>query len=387
MLIGGFPAGRLLGFRIRIDYSWFIVLALVTWTFAKWQFPSDLPRLSGSTYLAMGLAGALLLFLSVVLHELAHSVVARSRGIEVAGITLFIFGGVAEMRQEPKRPADEFLLTIVGPLSSLLLSFLFLVAARLLAGWGAGPPAVVADTLATLNLVLAVFNMVPAFPLDGGRVLRAILWRVTGDPGLATRWATWIGRGFGWLLIAYGFFLFMSGVRLAGLWGMLLGWFLTSAATSAARQDALRRALRGVPVGQVLHGPPVYVDGEHSVEELVESYILRLPVTAFPVVSGERVIGVVTVSDVSGLSLDERPVTRVRQIMVPLEKTLMVEADRPLVEVCLGLRAGTRDRFLVLRQDRIVGALSSDDLASWIERAREVGVRPAGSSREEEGQP
>ena len=250
MLMGGFRAGRFLGFRIRIDYSWFIVLALVTWTFARWEFPRDLPGLTAPAYLAMGLSGALLLFLSVLLHELAHSVVARSRGIEVAGITLFIFGGVAEMRQEPRRPLDEFLLTIVGPLSSLALAALFLGLAYLFPALGSEAAGLVAGTLASLNLVLAIFNMVPAFPLDGGRVLRSILWKATGSAGLATKWAAWIGRIFGWMLMAFGLYLFMIGLQLAGVWGILLGWFLSSAAASAARQEALRSSLEGVTVGQ-----------------------------------------------------------------------------------------------------------------------------------------
>lgn len=379
MLTGGFRAGSLLGFRIRIDYSWFIVLALVTWTFARWQFPSDVPRLSGSTYLAMGLSGALLLFLSVLLHELAHSVVARSRGIEVAGITLFIFGGVAEMKQEPERPMDEFLLTIVGPLSSLALSGAFFVLARLFLDWGAEPAAVVSDTLASLNLVLAVFNMVPAFPLDGGRVLRSILWKVSGDAGLATRWATRIGRAFGWLLTAAGFFLFLSGAQLAGVWGMLLGWFLTSAATSAARQDELRRSLHGIPVGRILGEAAVHVDAARSVEDLVEEYILRLPVSAFLVVRAGRVVGVVTVTDASSLSLDARATTPVESIMVRAESVPAVEYDRPLVEVLLGLRGGSHDRVLVVRYGQVVGVLSAQDVMSCVERARDLGVRAEGS--------
>jgi Zn-dependent protease/CBS domain-containing protein len=368
MRLGGFPAGRLLGFRIRIDYSWFVVLILVTWTFSTWQFPVDLPGLSRIAYLGMGFTGALLLFLSVLLHELAHSVVARSRGIEVEGITLFIFGGVAEMRKEPDRALDEFLLTIVGPLSSLALAGIFVALARLFSFAGLAPAAVVAGTLAMLNLVLAVFNMVPAFPLDGGRVLRAVLWRVTGDPYRATRWATWVGRGFGWLLIGYGFFLFVSGIQFAGVWGIFLGWFLSGAATSAAEQNELKHALQGVTVGRVISGPAVFVPGDLTGEELVDRYFLRYPATAFPVVRGRSLVGVVATGDVSRLSLDERATTYLFDLMAPIEEVPVVEADRSLVDLVLAVGAGNHDRLVVVRDGEVLGAVTSEDITNWVSR-------------------
>jgi Zn-dependent protease/CBS domain-containing protein len=368
MRLGGFRAGHLLGFRIRIDYSWFVVLVLVTWTFSSWQFPEDLPGLSRIAYLGMGFSGALLLFLSVLLHELAHSVVARSRGIEVEGITLFIFGGVAEMRKEPDRALDEFLLTIVGPVSSLALAGIFVALARLCSALGLAPAAVVAATLAMLNLVLAIFNMVPAFPLDGGRVLRAVLWRLTGDPYRATRWATWVGRGFGWLLIAYGVFLFVSGIQFAGVWGIFLGWFLSSAATSAAEQNQLKHDLQGATVGSVISGPAVFVPGDLTGEDLVDRYFLRYPATAFPVVRGRSLVGVVAVGDVSRLSLDQRATTFLFDLMVPMDDVPVVEADRPLVDLALVVRAGNHDRLMVVRDGEVLGAVTAEDIANWVSR-------------------
>ena len=365
MRLGGFRAGRLLGFRIRIDYSWFVVLVLVTWTFASWQFPDDLPGLSRVAYLAMGLTGALLLFLSVLLHELAHSVVARSRGIAVDGITLFIFGGVAEMRQEPERALDEFLLTIVGPLSSLGIAGIFLALARAFETLGMAPAAVIAGTLAMLNLVLAIFNMVPAFPLDGGRVLRSILWRITGDPYRATRWSTWVGRAFGWLLIAYGVFLFANDIQFAGVWGIFLGWFLSSAAASASEQNELKNSLKGAVVGQVISGPAVFVPGDLTAEELVERYFMRYPATAFPVVRGRSLVGVVTVADVSSLSLDERAEKSLFAVMQPIEEVPAVDSDRPLVEIVLAVRSGNHDRMMVIRDGEVLGALTADDILDW----------------------
>ena len=377
MRLGGFRAGRLLGFRIRIDYSWFVVLVLVTWTFASWQFPEDLPGLSRTAYLAMGLSGALLLFLSVLLHELAHSVVARSRGIVVSGITLFIFGGVAEMTREPERAGDEFLLTIVGPLSSLALAGIFLTIAGGLETLGLRPARVVSETVAMLNLVLALFNMVPAFPLDGGRVLRAVLWCLTGDPYRATRWATWVGRGFGWLLILYGLVLFLGGAQFAGVWGIFLGWFLSGAATSAAHQNELKRSLEGVDVGRVVQGPPVFVPGGLTGEELVERYFLPYPARAFPVLRDRTIVGVVAMADVAGLSLDERAEATVFDLMTGLADVPVVQADRSLLEVVVAVRSGRYDRMMVVRDAEVLGALIAEDVVEWVSRhASDRGPRP-----------
>jgi CBS domain-containing protein len=272
------------------------------------------------------------------------------------------------MRKEPDRALDEFLLTIVGPLSSLALAGIFVALARLFSFAGLAPAAVVAGTLAMLNLVLAVFNMVPAFPLDGGRVLRAVLWRVTGDPYRATRWATWVGRGFGWLLIGYGFFLFVSGIQFAGVWGIFLGWFLSGAATSAAEQNELKHALQGVTVGRVISGPAVFVPGDLTGEELVDRYFLRYPATAFPVVRGRSLVGVVATGDVSRLSLDERATTYLFDLMAPIEEVPVVEADRSLVDLVLAVGAGNHDRLVVVRDGEVLGAVTSEDITNWVSR-------------------
>lgn len=245
MMLGGIEVARIFGIRLRLDWSWFAVLVLLTWTFAKFDFPIRQPGWEAPTYWALGFAAAILLFVSVLVHELAHALMAQARGIPVARITLFIFGGVAEMRMEAQRPIDEFALTIVGPLASLGMSGIFWVAARI--AWAADWPALVllGSTLASLNLILAIFNMVPAFPLDGGRVLRSLLWSLTGDIARATRWAAWSGRLFGWALIAIGAWLFVGGNRMAGLWAAFLGWFLAGAARSALAHNRRRQAFDG----------------------------------------------------------------------------------------------------------------------------------------------
>jgi Zn-dependent protease/CBS domain-containing protein len=383
-MLGGFDVGRWLGFRVRVDVSWFVVLALVTWTFAAWELPSRLPGLSPAAYLALGLAGALLLFLSVLLHELSHSYVARARGVEVQGITLFIFGGVAEMTSEARTPGDEMALTAAGPLASVALAGVFALLARLFGAIGVPSAATLAGVLATLNLVLACFNLVPAFPLDGGRILRAAIWKLTGNPGLATRWATGIGRAFGWLLISAGLLLFLASFRLAGLhgaqlsglWMMLLGWFLNSAASSSARYERVRRGLEGVAVASALRGRPPPLPAGLSVQDLVRTLLLVTDAGGFPVYDGDELAGAVTAQDVSNVPPERRTATSVREIMRPAAEIRSVPHDAPLADVVAVMRASGRDRVFVVRGGALLGVLTLRDVSRWLERVRELGLKP-----------
>ena len=386
MMLGGFGLGKWFGIKVRIDVSWFIVFALVTWTFAMWELPVKLPGMERLTYLVLGVVGALLLFLSVLLHELAHSVVARSRGIAVQGITLFIFGGVAEMSMEARTPGDEFALTVAGPLASLTLAALFGLLSR--AGWAFGFEAAgaLAGTLAFLNLVLAVFNMIPAVPLDGGRILRASIWKISGDLSLATRWATFIGRAFGWSLIGFGLALIfasfqslsLQGARLSGIWMILLGWFLTSAASAAARSERFRSRLEGVPVARVLRGQRITVPEAMSVQELVRSLLLLGDSGGFPVERRGRIVGAITPADVAGVRPEHRREIPLLEVMVPIEEVAGVDENAPLAEVMNGLRAQGSDRVFVTRDGEILGLLTLQDVSRWIERTRELGLDPAG---------
>lgn len=385
MMFGSFGVGSWLGIRIRIDVSWFIVFALVTWTFAVWELPVKLPGMGASFYLFLGVIGALLLFLSVLLHELAHSVVARSRGIPVQGITLFIFGGVAEMSMEPRTPGDEFVLTVAGPLASLTLAALFGLLSR--AGWSLGIEAVgaLAGTLAFLNLVLAVFNMIPAFPLDGGRVLRAAIWRITGNLGLATRWAAFVGRAFGWLLIGFGLALIfvsfqshgLQGTRISGVWMILLGWFLNSAAAAAARSERFQSRLGKVPVSRALRGARITVPETMSVQELVRSLLLTNDAGGFPVERRGRIVGAVTPADVAGVRPEQRREIPLLEVMLPVEEVAGVDENVSLAEVTASLRARGADRVFVTREDEILGVLTLQDVSRWIERTRELGLDAA----------
>lgn len=372
MRLGGFEAGRVFGFRLRLDWSWFVVLVLLTWTFATFDFPFRAPGLVPELYWLLGLAAALLLFASVLVHELAHALVARRRGIPVERITLFIFGGVAEMRMEARRPADEFVLTIVGPLASLGLAGLFWGLGRAVGTAGAEAAGLLSMTLARLNLILAVFNMVPAFPLDGGRVLRSILWQLTGSLSRATRWAAGVGRLFGWLLIAWGAWLFVGAdARLAGAWAIFLGWFLARAASSAVQRNrlrGLRSTLEAYPVTAALGPEEPPVSAGATVAELIRESLLRAPGDARLVVREGRPIGAVTLEDAGTVPEASRDEVPVLEVMTPLEELVRLDGAVSLADAADALGRGEGKPLLIGTPGGGLDVLTTSDVERWIER-------------------
>jgi Zn-dependent protease len=294
------------GFAVRLDPSWFIMAALWTSSLATQMFPASIGGLPRSIYWGMGVAGTLGLFASVVVHELAHSLVARRFGIGMRGITLFIFGGVAEMGGEPPSPKAEFLVAAAGPVMSLGIGLAGLGVSALgrLGGWPATPMAVL-GYLAWANLVLALFNMVPAFPLDGGRILRSILWRWKGSLRWATLISSRIGTGFGFLLIAGGLLLVIQG-NWSGLYLFLLGLFVRNAAQMSYQQLLLRRAFEGEPVSRFMQPNPVTVPRQISVAELVQDFVYRYHHKLYPVLDDSgRLIGCVTTRQIKDMPKDE----------------------------------------------------------------------------------
>ena len=267
---------KLFGFAVRIDISWLVILVLVVWSLAAGVFPAQYKGLPSAAYLAMGLAGAFALFASIVFHELSHSLVARRFGLPIRGITLFLFGGVAEMAGEPPSAKAEFFMAAAGPLSSVVLALAFLGVSFV--GADSNWPAPVVGVLrwaALINGMLAVFNLIPGVPLDGGRILRSILWHLQGDLRRATRIAATVGAGFGMLLIAMGFVNLLFAQPLGGLWWILIGMFLRGAARQSYRQVVIRQSLRGEPVSRFMNPDPVAVAPHVSIEDLVENYIYR----------------------------------------------------------------------------------------------------------------
>ncbi len=373
MILGGVEVTRLFGIRLRLDWSWFAVLALLTWTFATFDFPFRAPGMETVTYWILGFAAALLLFVSVLVHELAHALVARARGIPVERITLFIFGGVAEMRMEAQRPIDEFVLTIVGPLASLALAGVFSLIAFVATGSDA--LLLLAATLAQLNLILAVFNMVPAFPLDGGRVLRSILWRLTGNLTTATTWAANIGRLFAWALMGLGVWLFLAGRSIAGLWAVFLGWFLATAATRAMEHNQVRKlrdSLDQFAVAVVLSESQPPVSARMSIAEFVES-ALHATAGSFLVERDGELIGTVTVEAAGEVPLDRRHDIPILEVMTPLSESPRISADTPLPQAADLLR-GFGDRPAIVEADgQLPRTIQMTDILRWVDRLQALG--------------
>ena len=378
-LFGSFRIGRWFGFPIRIDYSWFPIAALVIWTFTTREFPRALPFYPSSTYLVMGTAAAILFFLSVLLHELGHALAGRARGVEVEHITLFIFGGIAQARDEARRPLDEFLLTAAGPLASVALAGAFHGARLAAEAWGAPAPAVtVLEFLALLNFVLAIFNMIPGFPLDGGRIFRSIVWAVTGDLARATRWATFGGRLFGGALIALGLFNLSRGQFISGVWAGFIGWFVVNAASSSQRHFELRTLLRRIPVAAVMDPRPRMIEAGLPVDRAISDYFLRGREEAYPVERDGGLIGVVEAQAVSAVPEKARATTPVSAVTRPAEEFPSARPDESLAEALFRIRVQVSS-LLVIENGFVVGVLDPREVGVRVRRLQRLGlVSPEG---------
>jgi Zn-dependent protease len=355
-----------LGFEVKVDLSWLFLAVLVTWTLAEFIFPPSYPGLSPATYWWMGLVGMFGLFFSIVFHELSHSLVAREHGLAMGGITLFVFGGIAEMKDEPAGPRPEFLMAVAGPIASIVLAGAFyslhLAAASL--GWPTWLEGAL-WYLGLINLILAVFNLVPAFPLDGGRMLRAVLWGWKGNLLWATRIAARIGAGFGIFLVVLGALNVITGNYIGGMWWFLIGLFVRGAANMSYQQLVVREAFAGVPVRRVMDENPVSVSPAMSVADL-EDRFYRHRLTAFPVVEDSALVGCATVRDVRQLARERWPATAVRDIMKPCsgDNTIGPEEDALSAFQTMS-RTGNR-RLVVAEGGRLVGTVSMRDMLEFL---------------------
>ena len=364
---------KLLGFQVQIDVSWLIIAVLVTWTLAVGVFPQRFHGLTPATYWIMGAVGACGLFASIVFHEFAHSLVARQFGIEMSGITLFLFGGVAEMREEPRSPKAEFFMAIAGPLSSVVLVVVFWV----LAEWGQAvgwPPPVygVLAYLGWINAILVVFNMVPAFPLDGGRVARSIIWNWNKNFRAATRIVTAIGSGFGLLLIGLGIVSFVLGNFIGGIWWFMIGLFLRNAAQMSYQQVLMREALAGEPLRRFMNPDPITVLPSTSLQELVDHYIYRYHHKLYPVVSDGQLLGCVTLSQVKQIPREEWGMRRVSELMKECDDGNAIDADADAIDALSRMSKGQVSRLMVVKDNKLVGVVSLKDLLGFLSLKMEL---------------
>ncbi|MFO8152369.1 M50 family metallopeptidase [Thioalkalivibrio sp.] len=368
-----FSLFRVLGFEIRANVTWLFLALLVTWSLAAGFFPFVYPDLTPLTYWTMALVGMLGLFFSLLFHELSHSVVARAHGLPVHRITLFLFGGAAEMESEPEEPRVEFRMAIAGPIASVVLGVAFYLLAVAMATVGLPEHvAGVARYLGFINILLAIFNMVPGFPLDGGRVLRAALWQLKGDIRWATRWATRMGQGFGLLLVALGFANFIAGNFVGGMWWFLIGLFVHAAATASYSQLLTQQALAGRTVRRFMTADPVTVPADATVEEFVEEYLYHHNFDRFPVVRGERLVGSIGLSEVRDVPREERDRTRVEDACEERVKENTIEADMKADEALNRMQQSRTGRLMVTEGDRLVGMLVLKDLLRYLDVRSEL---------------
>ncbi len=369
-----FKLFKLFGFTVKADLSWLIIAFLVTWSLAAGLFPYRYKGLAAGTYWVMGVIGALGLFFSIVFHEMVHSLVARRFGLPMKGITLFIFGGVAEMTDEPPNAKAEFSMAIAGPVSSVFLAVFFY--GFYYVGKGSGWPTYVNGILGYLGLIngiLAAFNLVPAFPLDGGRVLRSALWSWKKNIRWATRTSARIGSAFGVALIILGVLSLLSGNLISGIWWFLIGMFLRNAANMSYQQLMTRQALEGEPIKRFMQPNPVTVTPDTSLEDLVDNYIYRYHYKMFPVVEGGRLSGCVTTKQIKEFPRAEWPLHRVSELMHSCSPDNTIGADEDALTALSTMNRTGSSRLIVVEGDQLVGVITLKDMMKFLSLKVELG--------------
>jgi Zn-dependent protease/CBS domain-containing protein len=363
----GIPIGRLSGISIDLDYSWFLIVALLAWTLAVSYFPAEYPGWAGAEYWLIGIVSAVMLFVSVLIHELAHALVARHYGIEVSRITLFLFGGVAQIAAEPSSATEEFWIAIVGPIASFALAaFLweiepFIVSRAALA---------VVRYLAWLNLILALFNLIPGFPLDGGRVFRAIMWRFTGDYHRATVAAATAGRFFGFLMIFWGVWRAFTGDIGGGIWIAIIGWFLESAAASQAQQESLRMMLSGHRVLDAMQRNFIQAPDDVSLQDLIDRGLAPNGARFAIVTSEGSAVGLVTLAAIRDVPRNEWPATTAAHAMIPFKKLATTQPNAVLWSALERMGRDGVNQMPVLEGNGVVGVLSREDILHYLSGLR-----------------
>lgn len=366
------PIGRFGGIEIRIDPSWSFIAFLVAYSFyLTIDFRFDALDTAALVALAGGMA--LIFFASVLLHELAHSWVAVSRGVEVESITLFLFGGATKADLETEEPTDELVIAIVGPLTSFALAGAFWLMALVFGEDSIG--GFVAGHLGWINLALAVFNLVPGFPLDGGRVLRSLIWRRSGDIIRATRTAARGGQLVGYAIIAIGILeIFFLGALVGGLWLVAIGWFLSQAAQASFLQMQMRRVLAEIPASKIMSGGIVEIPGEMSIEQAVDEYFLRHDFNAFPVTVDGNTVGILSMSAVRHIPREDWSWRTVRGEAEPLSEACTVSPTEPLDSVVGKLMSGDLRRVVVVEDGDVIGIVTPQDLSRWLQRSQDLGL-------------
>ena len=390
--MSGFRIGKIFGIEIHIDWSWLLIFGLVSWSLAS-SFGQMHTEWSTQTQWGLALLAATLFFISVLAHELAHSLVAKARGVPVRNITLFMFGGVSNIQREPASPLGELLIAIVGPLTSFLLGFLFLVMGTGSVALGEvnvmnattfisqlGPVNTILLWLGSVNILVGLFNLIPGFPLDGGRIVRSMLWGLTGSLHKATRWASWLGQAVAWTFIFAGMSM-LFGVRIPllgtgfinGIWLIFIGWFLQSAATQSYRKVVLQDILEDIPVRRMMYSDVPVVPANISIDTLIDNYLMKSDNRAFVVFEDDKMVGLVTIDDVRKVSPQSRKLKDVRDVMTPSHKMVVVAPEEEAAEAFHRLQSEDIRQLPVVHENEIVGLLRRKDTIRWLQFQSQLG--------------
>jgi len=363
----------LFGIPVEINYTWFIIFGLVIFTLARGYFPNTDPELSTLSHWLMAVVAAILLFASLLAHELSHSLVAQRNNLPIHGITLFVFGGVAHLEKEPPTPAVEFKMAIAGPLMSFFLSLLFFFLTKVFNFFGFPRYLLsIFEYLFILNLVVGLFNLVPGFPLDGGRILRAALWGWSKDIKKATGIASAFGKGFAFFLIAVGLLNLFLGSVISGVWFIFIGLFLQEAAEVSYRQVVMKKILTGVRVENLMTRSVITVPANLTIDKLLEDYFFRFRFASFPVVEDDTLLGLLTLHAIKEVEREKWSQLKARDIMIPLSPRLTITKEEEVTEALAKMASSGTGRLLVIEDSKLIGILSQRDIMRLFEFKSEI---------------
>ena len=372
MFGGSFRVARVFGIDIEIHFSWLVILGILAWALSEGFFPTQYEGWATSTYWIVGTISAVLLFLTVLIHELAHALVALRKGLEVPRITLFIFGGVSHLGRQPRTAGEEFFISAAGPLTSVLVAVVTAGLAWFFSTRNEQAEAVF-TYLAFVNVLLAIFNTLPGFPLDGGRVLRSIVWKKTGSFRRATRVAGAVGQAFGYGIIVLGLLLFFTGNTFNGIWFALIGWFLLTAARAESGSLQLDAMLAGLTARDVMREEWVSVSPAASIQDVVDDHMLSGAERCVIVAREGAVLGLLTVSDVRKVSRDEWRNTPAQRVMTPRDQIVTVIPDARAVEVMRLLADKSLNQVPVIDAGRMIGLVTRRELVDRVKLTEQIG--------------
>lgn len=366
---------KILGIQISLDYTWFIVFGLVAWSLAQGYFPITIPGLGAFTYIIVGVISAVLLFVCVLIHELSHSYTSNKLGLDIKEITLFIFGGVARLTKEPDDPVTELKVAVAGPAASIALAAIFWVLMQIANTFSIYPVlSAIFEYLAMINMVLVIFNMIPGFPLDGGRVLRSLWWKKTGDLQKATQIASRVGKGFAALLIGFGFFQIFLGNFIGGLWMIFIGMFLQQTADSSYRQLLVKKTLERIKVGDAMTRNVVTITGDSTLTSVVEKYFFGYHFVGFPVSSNGRITGMLTLNNVRLVPKEKWDTTLVRDVINKISPDAILSPEDNAMDALSRMIDLDTGRVLVMDGDKLIGIITRRDIMKLMEFKTDLGV-------------